>query len=125
MRSLVVFGINEALETVRGDDQSARRLDEHCLPLWEDDVEFSRLIQTRIAVMALEQSSGLTVASLCTILKVTGGINSRVLIMIKSLAIDAVQTGEERITDEAVQVWQPVWTKHAWSIPRQPIAEFG
>ena len=55
----------------------------------------------------------------------TGGVTSRVFIMIKSLAIDAIETGEERITDEAVQAWQPVWAKHAWSIPRQPIAEFG
>ena len=123
--SLVVFGVNEALEAVRGDDQLARRLDEHYLPLWEDDVEFSRLIQTLIAAMALEQRSGLTVASLRTILKVTGGVTSRVFIMIKSLAIDAIETGEERITDEAVQAWQPVWTKHAWSIPRQPVAAFG
>ena len=111
--SLVVFGVNEALETVRGDDQLARRLDEHYL------------IQTLIAAMALEQRSGLTVASLRTILKVTGGVTSRVFIMIKSLAIDAIETGEERITDEAVQAWQPVWTKHAWSIPRQPVATFG
>ena len=64
-------------------------------------------------------------ASLRTILKVTGGVTSRVFIMIKSLAIDAIETGEERITDEAVQAWQPIWAKHAWSIPRQPIAEFG
>lgn len=35
--SLVVFGVNEALEAVRGDDQLARRLDGHYLPLWEDD----------------------------------------------------------------------------------------
>ena len=75
--------------------------------------------------MALEQRPGLTVASLRTILKVTGGVTSRVLIMIKSLAIDSIETGEERITDEAVQSWQPVWTKRAWSIPRQQIAEFG
>ena len=123
--SLVVFGVNEALEAVRGDDQLARRLDEHYLPLWEDDVEFSRLLQTLIAAMALEQRSGLTVASLRTILKVTGGVTSRVFIMIKSLAIDAIETGEERITDEAVQAWQPIWTKHAWNIPRQPAAAFG
>ena len=88
-------------------------------------MEFSRLIQTLIAAMALEQRSGLTVGSLRTILKVTGGVTSRVFIMIKSLAIDAIETGEERITDEAVQAWQPVWTKHAWSIPRQPVATFG
>ncbi|WP_193746490.1 hypothetical protein [Ruegeria sp. ANG-R] len=85
-----------------GNDQLARRLGEHYLPLWEDDVGFSRLIQTLIAAMALEQRSGLTVASLRTILKVTGGVTSRMFVMIKSLAIDAIETGKERITDEAV-----------------------
>ncbi len=121
--SLVVFGVNEALEAIRGDDQLARRLDEHFLPLWEDDVEFSRLIQTLITAMALERRSGLTVGSLRTILNVTGGVTSRVFTMIKSLAIDAIESGEERITDEAVQTWQPVWAKNAWSVRRHQVAE--
>ncbi len=120
--SLVVFGINEALDAIRGDDQLARRLDEHFLPLWDDDVEFSRLIQTLIAAMELEQTSGLRINSLRTILNVTGGVTSRVFTMIKALAIEAIETGEERITDEAVQAWQPVWAKHAWSVRRQPIS---
>lgn len=123
--SLVVFGVNEALDAVRGDDQLARRLDEHFLPLWEDDVEFSRLIQTLIAAMALEKPSGLTVASLRTILKVTGGVTSRVFIMIKSLAIDAIHSGAERITDEAVATWLPTWNKHAWTVPRETTVEAG
>lgn len=121
--SLVVFGVNETLDAVRGDDQLARRLDEHFLPLWEDDVEFSRLIQTLIAAMALENPSGLTVASLRTILKVTGGVTSRVFIMIKSLAIDAIHSGEERITDEAVATWRPTWNKHAWTVPLETAVE--
>lgn len=72
--SLVVFGVNEAVDAIRGDDQLARRLDEHLLPLWEEDVEFSRLIQTLISAMELKESSGLSVQSLRTILGVTGGI---------------------------------------------------
>lgn len=114
--SLVVFGVNEAQEAIKGDDQLARRLDEHYLPLWEDDVEFSRLIQTLIAAMELERSSSLTVGSLRTILDITGGITSRVFTMIKSLAIAAIETGEERITNSAVEAWQPVWSKHAWTL---------
>ncbi|MDZ4309796.1 MAG: TniB family NTP-binding protein [Cypionkella sp.] len=57
--SLVVFGVNEVVDAIRGDEQLARRLDEHFLPLWEDDVEFSRLIQTLIAAMPLKRGSGL------------------------------------------------------------------
>jgi hypothetical protein len=122
--SLVVFGVNEAVDAIRGDEQLARRLDEHFLPLWEDDVEFSRLVQTLIAAMELEHASGLSVQSLRTILGVTGGVTSRVFIMIKALAIDAIETGEERITDEAVQDWQPIWAKHSWNIRRQPLPAF-
>lgn len=120
---LVVFGVNEALEAIRGDDQLARRLDEHFLSLWEDDVKLSRLIQTLIAAMSLDRRAGLTVASFRIIINVTGGVTSRVFTLIKSLAIDAIESGEERITDEAVQAWQPIWAKHAWNVRRQPVAE--
>ena len=86
-----MFGVNEALDAIRGDDQLARRLDEHFLPLWEDDVEFSRLIQTLISAMELKRASGLRINSLRTILNVTGGVTSRVFTMIKALAIDAIR----------------------------------
>jgi len=122
--SLVVFGVNEAVDAIRGDDQLARRLDEHFLPLWDDDVEFSRLIQTLITAMDLKQGSGLSVQSLRTILGVTGGVTSRIFAMIKALAIEAIETGEERITNEAIQTWQPVWAKHAWSVRRHPVPDF-
>ncbi len=55
----------------------------------------------------------------------TGGVTSRVFTMIKSLAIDAIESGEERITDDAVQAWQPIWAKHAWNVRRQPVTELG
>ncbi|EDQ02937.1 hypothetical protein OIHEL45_17081 [Sulfitobacter indolifex HEL-45] len=44
--------------------------------------------------------------------------------MIKALAIEAIETGKERITDEAVQAWQLVWAKHSWNILRQPLPSF-
>ncbi len=119
-----MFGVNEAVDAIRGDEQLARRLDEHFLPLWEDDVEFSRLIQTLIAAMPLKRGSGLSVQSLRTILGMTGGVTSRVFTMVKALAIEAIEMGEERITDEAIQAWQPVWAKHSWNIRRQPLPAF-
>ncbi|SMX30557.1 Bacterial TniB protein [Pelagimonas phthalicica] len=118
--SLVVFGVNEAAEAVRGEGQLARRMDEHFLPLWDDDVEFSRLVQTLIAAMQLERGSGLSVQSPRIILGITGGVTSLVFTMIKALSIDAIETGKERITDEAVQSWQPVWAKHSWTVRNQP-----
>ena len=121
--SLVVFGVNEAVDAIRGDDQLARRLDEHYLPLWEDDVEFSRLIQTLISAMSLKETSSLSVQSLRKILGVSGGITSRIFIMMKALAIDAIETGKECITDEAVAAWEPVWSRHAWRVENKTMAE--
>lgn len=113
--SLVVFGVNDAAEAIRGDDQLARRLDEHFLPLWEDDAEFSRLIQTLIKAMDLERPSHLDLQALRHVLGVSGGVTSRVFTMVKALAIEAIETGEERITSEAVRAWRPVWSRHPYA----------
>ena len=111
--SLVCFGVSEAVDAIRGDVQLARRLDEHHLPNWRDDSEFSNMIQTLIAAMPLERKSNLRVKSLRQILALTGGVTSRVFSLVKDLAIDAIRTGEECITDEAVANWSPLWSRYA------------
>lgn len=111
--SLVCFGVSEAVDAIRGDVQLARRLDEHHLPNWRDDSEFSNMIQTLIAAMPLEKKSNLKVKSLRQILALTGGITSRVFSLVKDLAIDAIRSGEECITDEAVANWSPLWSRYA------------
>jgi hypothetical protein len=45
------------------------------------------------------------------ILQVTDGITAKVFRMLNELAVDAIETGAERITDEAIERWRPV-TKH-------------
>ena len=111
--SLVCFGVSEAVDAIRGDVQLARRLDEHHLPNWRDDSEFSNMIQTLIAAMPLEKKSNLKVKSLRQILALTGGITSRVFSLVKDLAIDAIRSGEECITDDAVANWSPLWSRYA------------
>ncbi|MEP4962367.1 MAG: hypothetical protein ABJU19_24160 [Roseobacter sp.] len=39
-------------------------------------------------------------------------------------AVMTLETGEERITDDAIQTWQPIWAKHSWNIRRQPLPAF-
>jgi SpoVK/Ycf46/Vps4 family AAA+-type ATPase len=111
--SLVCFGVSEAVDAIRGDVQLARRLDEHHLPNWRDDSEFSNMIQTLIAAMPLEKKSNLKVKSLRQILALTGGITSRVFSLVKDLAIDAIRSGEKCITDDAVANWSPLWSRYA------------
>ncbi len=38
---------------------------------------------------------------------------SRIFALIKDLSIDAIVTGEECITDDAIAKWAPVWSRHA------------
>ena len=111
--SLVCFGVSEAVDAIRGDVQLARRLDEHHLPNWRDDSEFSNMIQTLIAAMPLEKKSNLKVKSLRQILALTGWVTSRVFSLVKDLAIDAIRSGEECITDDAVANWSPLWSRYA------------
>ena len=39
-------------------------------------------------------------------LQITEGITANIFQMINSLAVEAVQTGREQISDEAVESWQ-------------------
>jgi len=87
--SLVCFGVSEAVDAIRGDVQLARRLDEHHLPNWRDDVESSDMIQTLIAAMPLVKKSNLKVKSLKQILALTGGVTSRIFALVKDMSIDA------------------------------------
>ena len=80
---------------------------------WRDDAEFSDMIQTLIAAMPLEKKSNLRVKSLKQILALTGGVTSRIFALIKDLSIDAIVTGDECITDDAIAKWTPVWSRHA------------
>ena len=66
-----------------------------------------------IAAMPLAKKSNLKVKSLKQILALTGGVTSRIFSLVKDLSIDAIVTGEECITDEAIAKWTPVWSRHA------------
>ena len=106
--SLVCFGVNEAREAISGDVQLARRLEEFPLPHWFGDETFEQLVLAIIRNLPLRQPSVLSARALRRILQVTGGITARVFRMLDELAICAIETGAERITDDAVERWRPV-----------------
>jgi hypothetical protein len=106
--SLVCFGVNEAREAISGDVQLARRFEEFPLPRWSADVDFEQLVLAIIRNLPLRQSSTLSARALRRVLQVTGGITSRVFHMLNELGIEAIETGTERITDEAVERYRSV-----------------
>ena len=49
----------------------------------------------------------LTVKGLRRVLQLSGGVSSRIFHMLNDLAIQAIETGEERITDKNVETYKP------------------
>ena len=50
----------------------------------------------------------LTVRGLRRILQVSGGVSARIFRMLNDVAVEAIETGAERITDEALDRYKPI-----------------
>nr|WP_307968496.1 hypothetical protein [Sinorhizobium medicae] len=61
----------------------------------------------------LRHPSVLTAKSLRRILQITEGITANIFHMINSLAIEAIESGSERITDDAIERWEPEFDAEA------------
>ena len=58
--------------------------------------------------LPLGEPSLLSARSLRRLLQVTDGLTARVFRALSELAIEAIASGRERITDETVERWTPV-----------------
>ena len=97
-----------AREAISGDVQLARRFDELTLPRWSADAQFEALIISILRNMPLREPTVLAAKSLRQeILQVTEGLTALIFRMLNELATEAVKTGVERITDDAVERWRP------------------
>lgn len=106
--SLVCFGINDAREAISGDVQLARRLEEFPLTRWAADDAFEDLVLAIIRNLPLRNPTVLSARAMRRMLQVTDGITSKVFRLVHQLAIEAIKSGAERLTDEAVDHWQPM-----------------
>ena len=112
--SLVCFGVNEAREAISGDVQLARRLEE--FPLL--DVGGGGVRAARLAIirnLPLRQPCAVRAGSPQDLAE-SAGITARVFRMLNELAVDAIESGAERITDEAAEARQPPWVMRSPSL---------
>ena len=86
----------------------ARRFEEFPLPRWSADEGFEQLVLAIIRNLPLRQPTVLSARAMRKILQVTDGITSKVFRMLNDVAIEAIETGAERITDDAIERWRPV-----------------
>ncbi|MBA1159076.1 TniB family NTP-binding protein [Microvirga mediterraneensis] len=106
--SLVCVGIAEAREAINGDVQLARRFDVMTLLRWSANEEFEQLVLAIVRNLPLRHPSVLTPRGLRRILQVTGGVTAWVFRLLNDVAITAIESGTEEITDAAVDAWRPV-----------------
>ncbi|PLU01781.1 TniB family NTP-binding protein, partial [Sinorhizobium medicae] len=111
--SLVCFGVNDAREAIGGDVQLARRFEQFTLSRWAADEQFEILVALMLRNTPLRHPSVLTAKSLRRILQITEGITANIFHMINSLAIEAIESGSERITDDAIERWEPEFDAEA------------
>ncbi|MDE9452195.1 TniB family NTP-binding protein [Aliiroseovarius sp. Z3] len=111
--SLVCFGVNDAREAIGGDVQLARRFEQLTLNRWAANEDFETLIASILRNTPLQRPSVLTPKSLRRILQITDGITATIFQMLGSLAIEAIESGAEQITDNAVEAWVPAFDTEA------------
>jgi len=100
--SLVCFGIMEARQAINDDVQLARRFDSVSLPRWLAGKECEQLVLANVRNLPLKEPSILTVKGLRRILLARDGVSARIFRMLNDLAIEAIETGVDRIADEAL-----------------------
>ena len=111
--SLVCFGVTDAREAISGDAQLARRFDEMTLTRWSSTAAFEELMISILRNLPLREPSVLTALSLRRILQITDGLTARIFRLMNDLAIAAIENGVEKITDGAVDQWQPMFSAEA------------
>jgi hypothetical protein len=105
--SLVCLGVAEARQAIGGDIQLARRLDELLLPRWQGDEEFQELVLAIVRNLPLKAKSQISARALRQVLQLTDGLTAGIFSLFNALAIDAVTSGAECISDDSIAAWQP------------------
>lgn len=80
---------------------------------WAANEQFETLGLLILRNTRLRKRSVLTAKSLRRILQITEDITANIFHIINSLAVDAIESGRESITDVAVENWEPEFDAEA------------
>jgi hypothetical protein len=95
---LVCVGTQEAKLALMTDQQLADRFAASELPPWRDDLALSQLLACFSSILPLRNPSSLRDADVRKrILALTDGITVRIFRLIESAAVQAIESGKERI----------------------------
>jgi replication-associated recombination protein RarA len=100
---LVCAGTADAKRALTTDPQLADRFEALELPRWHNDEAYTRLLASFEAVLPLQKPSDLVSPSMRRLLlERTQGITVRLVRLLEALAVEAVRSGKERISQESL-----------------------
>jgi hypothetical protein len=70
--------------------------------------EFEQLVLAIVRNLPLKEPSILTAKGLRRILQASGGVSAHIFRMLNDVAIEAIESGAEQITDEALERYKPI-----------------
>ncbi len=101
---IVLCGTKDAVRILHTDPQHASRFDVAELPLWQNDKEFRRLVGSFERILPLKKPSNLTETSVLNLIySISGGNIGNIKRLINECAIEAIESGEERITSKMIE----------------------
>jgi len=101
---IVLSGTKDAVRILHTDPQHASRFDVAELPLWQNDKEFRRLVGSFERILPLKKPSNLTEISVLNLIySISGGNIGNIKRLINECAIEAIESGEERITSKMIE----------------------
>lgn len=101
---IVLSGTKDAVRILHTDPQHASRFDVAELPLWQNDKEFRRLVGSFERILPLKKPSNLTETSILNLIySISGGNIGNIKRLINECAIEAIESGEERITSKMIE----------------------
>ena len=96
---LVGLGIEEANRALMTDDQLADRFAAAELPAWQEDEAFEQLLLSFESTLPLRQPSAFRDPKVRQrILTLTQGVLGRICRLMETAAVEAIRSGEERVT---------------------------
>lgn len=101
---IVLAGTKDAIRILHTDSQHASRFDVAEIPVWQNDKSFKRLLSSFEKILPLKQPSKLThPEKIGLIHSISGGNLGNVKRLINECAVDAIKSGEERITTQMIK----------------------
>lgn len=101
---IVLSGTPDAVRILHTDPQHASRFDVLPLPIWNNDVEFKRIVGSFERILPLKEPSNLiSPEKLNLIHSISDGRIGNVKRLINECAIESIKTGKETITLEMIK----------------------